>query len=62
MLTFQIGLSDNFGNVVNFNLKENGEKISVNMINRQVIFFLIFLDAPGSVLIKKYRFTFKVLN
>ncbi|RNA22112.1 ubiquitin- ligase E3A isoform X1 [Brachionus plicatilis] len=35
MLTFQIGLSDNFGNVVNFNLKENGDKISVNMKNRQ---------------------------
>lgn len=35
-LNFQIGLSDNFGNVVNFNLKENGDKISVNVKNRQV--------------------------
>lgn len=40
MLTFQIGLSDNFGNVVNFDLKENGEKIPVNIKNRQVIFIL----------------------
>ena len=39
MLTFQISITDNFGTLVNFNLKENGDKISVTKSNRQVRLF-----------------------
>lgn len=35
MLTFQISVTDNFESVVNFNLKENGEKIPVTKQNRK---------------------------
>jgi ubiquitin-protein ligase E3 A len=45
MQTFQISLTDNFGSPVNFNLKENGDKIAVTKENRRVIFFLkIFIS------------------
>lgn len=37
MQTFQISLTDNFGSVVNFNLKDDGDKIPVTKENRKVI-------------------------
>ncbi len=36
MLSFQISITDNFGSVISFNLKEDGDKIPVTMQNRQV--------------------------
>lgn len=36
MLTFQISLTDNFGSIVYFSLKENGDKIPVTLENRRV--------------------------
>lgn len=39
MQTFQISLTDNFESVVNFNLKEDGDKIPVTMQNRKVEIF-----------------------
>ena len=36
MLTFQINLTDSFGSVVNFNLIENGDQVSVTKENRKV--------------------------
>jgi hypothetical protein len=36
MITFQISIKDNFDTVVNFNLKENGDKIPVTKQNRKV--------------------------
>ena len=44
MLTFQISVTDNFGSVVSFNLKEDGDKIPVTMQNRQVHFWEVFVQ------------------
>jgi hypothetical protein len=41
MQTFQISLTDNFGSPVNFDLKENGDKIPVTKENRRVSFFFV---------------------
>lgn len=41
MLKFQISLTDNFGSLVNFNLKENGDSVTVTKENRAVREFLL---------------------
>lgn len=41
-LSFQVGVTDATGSKLTFDLKENGDSISVTQENRQVIFFSRF--------------------